>query len=120
MMTVKVFGLELQVCVESIDCLAESLDVFDDLTHGRLIVGCKQAFKRCGNNSHRLNRDMVSINHLHIRTRASAIFGWGGAFAARTDGIETTWSARQNRFEAEFTVPVIDKIVEVGQALPTV
>ena len=119
-MTVKVFGLELKVGVESIDRLTEGLTVFHDLAHGGLIVGRQQAFKRCGNNAQRLQRDMVLINQLHVRPCAPAIFGWSGAFASRTDGIKTPCIEWQDGFEAEVTYPVIDNIVEVGKAFPTV
>jgi hypothetical protein len=45
-------------------------------------------------------------------------FGWGGAFPARANGIDPTGIERHDRFEAEVTDPVIDKVVEVAEALP--
>jgi hypothetical protein len=63
-------------------------------------------------------RDLVAIDHLHIRPRPATIFGRGGAFAARADGIETTWIERQDRLGSEVTDPVIDEVIDVGQALP--
>jgi hypothetical protein len=61
---------------------------------------------------------MVAIDHLQIRPCPAAIFGWGGAFATRTDGIDTTGLERQDRFEAEITFPVIDEVVELAETLP--
>jgi hypothetical protein len=115
-----VFGLELEIGVEPIDRLLESLRVSNNLAHGHLSIGRQQAFKRRGHNGYRLQWDMIPINELHVGSRAPATFGRGGAFAASTDGIATTRIIGYDRLEAECTVPVIDKIVEVGKALPTV
>ena len=59
-------------------------------------------------------------NPLQIRPCPATIFGRGSAFAARAYGIETPWIERQDRFESEVTDPVIDEVVDVGQALPAV
>ena len=62
---------------------------------------------------------MVAIDHLHIRPCPATSFGRGGAFAARANGIDPTWIERQDRFEAEITFLVIDEVVDVAEALPS-
>ena len=118
--TIEVFGLELEIGVELIDRVPEGLRVPNDLAHGCLIVRRQQAVESPGNHGHRLQRDMVALDHLHVRPCPATIFGWGGAFATRADRMNTTWIERHDRFEAECTLRAVGKIVDVGQTLSTV
>jgi len=101
-----------------IDRLLEGLRVPDDLAHGCLIVRRQQAIEGQGNHGHRLQRDMVAVDPLQIRPCPATIFGRGGAFATRADGINTTGIERHDRLELEVTDPVIDEVVHVAEALP--
>jgi hypothetical protein len=62
---------------------------------------------------------MVAIDPLQIGPHPATLLGRRGAFAARADGIYPTWIERHDRFEAEITDPMIDKVVEVAEALPS-
>ena len=56
---------------------------------------------------------------LQIGPGAATIFGQDGAFAARTDGIDTTGIERHDRLESEITDPLVDEVVEVAEVLPS-
>ena len=112
------FGLKLQVRVELGDGLPKGVAVPYDLADRRLTVSVQQSVENRGHNGHGLQRDMVAIDQLHIRPCPVTIFGRGGAFATRADGIETPWIERHGCLESEVTDPVIDEVIDVGQALP--
>ena len=112
------FGPTLPVRVELIDRLAKGLLVSDDLAeHGR-VIGLQQAVEHRGHNGHRLQRHMVAIDPLQIGPGATTILRGCRTLPPEADRLVTSRIQRQHGFEPEVTAPVIDEIVDVGEALP--
>src|SRR2546422_5203182 len=62
---------------------------------------------------------MMLVDPLQVGPRPTTICGWRGAFPARADRVAASWVHRQPGFQAQLTFPVIDDIVDVAEALPS-
>ena len=58
------------------------------------------------------------IEPRHIRPGAPAFLGWCGLFGANTDRIKTRGITRDDRFEANITLPMGPVILDIPEALP--
>ena len=74
-----------------VDGLAKRVAVSNDVADRRLAVRLQQAFEGGGDDGHGVQWDVVPVDLLQVGPRPATILGWSGAFAARVDGIETTW-----------------------------
>jgi hypothetical protein len=114
-----VFGLKLEIRIQLIDRLPKSLWVPDHLTDGCLIIGLQHAFEGGGDNGHGFQRDVVLVDPLQIGPRATTVLWWRDPFASKTDRIVALRVPRQHGFQAQLTFPVIDEVVDVAEALPS-
>jgi hypothetical protein len=114
---VKVFGLKLERGVPLLGRLPKGVGIPDHLADVCLIVGLQQAFKGCSTTPHGFHRRMMPIDSLQIGPRATPVFGRGRTLASVTDGIASMRGQRQDRFQTKLALRVINKIVDVTEAM---